>query len=352
MSYSNRQRGKANAKYRAEDVELLNRHFDALEQVRGSLADELDVRSLGVDTSMGKQLSVVSDFLRGKVTTEAVAMRPDVLAFVTPLLVDVDQGRKPADAIAGAVRRGVSLLAGHGAGERKLGRVLLWPVLLTLVSMIGLVLLSWLLIGQFEKIYVEFGVGLPRVTNFVIWIGRVVRWYSFLIVGVAALILPGYLLLNAIGKAKNPGSPGMVDRWFTGRRLAVSRWLFHCSLLLEAGAKGKSFSMAADASGSRWLVRKANRIADSKTAFAGRRFATVQTGIELPHSPGKVAFLRQIATWYRDRSGNFLDWWVSLYVSVWGWLLIAFFFFAIVSLLMPLFAIISGLSGGGPGGIF
>ena len=334
------------------DMGLLSEHWSEVEKVRHDLADEMDARSLRVGSSLRRQMEYVSDFLRGQADCLKAAHRPDVLAFVMPLVRSIDQGKGSSDAVASSVHRGVCLLAQHGSGGRKLSRVLLLPFLLTIFSVVAFLFLSHWILPHFEQLFIDFGITLPMLTDAVLGLGRLLRRSTALIVGLASAILPVYLLINWLSRRRHPGGPGVFDRWLCGKRLTVSRWLFHASLLLEAGVGAEGFALAGASSGSRWLARRSKLIASDKPAFVGRRFAMAQAGIEMPQSSGKIAILRQVATWYRDNSGNFFDWWIQLFVSMYCWFVIAFFAFVIAALLLPLTRLISGLSGGGLGGFF
>jgi len=333
-----------------EEVEsygVLGRHFDSLSGVRVQVADELDVQSLVVDGSLRSQMNVVSDFFRGKIEISKLVLRPDVLSIAVPLARKIDAGESPNAAVAGAVHRGVCLLSQHGIGDRKLARVLMFPFFLTVLTLAGLLFASHHVVAQFEDMFVSFGMILPPLTDALFSLSRFIRWYTVPIILVTTSILPIYLLLNWIDGFRNPASTGCWERWVSGKRMAVSRWLFHVSLLADLGLEvGDSMKLAGRSSGSGWLWRRSKKVAtEGGKVFGGRRFATAQAGLEMPSSPGKVALLREVATWYRDRSANFFDWWLSLLVSAYCWFIMLLIFFTVISVMAPLIAIISGLTG-------
>lgn len=65
----------------------------------------------------------------------------------------------------------------------------------------------------------------------------------------------------------------------------------------------------------------------------------------LPESQGKIALMREVAAYYWDRNRNVGDWWIYLLNAFILWCVGLSIVFAIVSLFMPLIAIISGLTG-------
>jgi type II secretory pathway component PulF len=66
--------------------------------------------------------------------------------------------------------------------------------------------------------------------------------------------------------------------------------------------------------------------------------------MELPPSQGKIAALRQIAVYYWDRNQNTGDWWIHWLIAFFLWMVGIAVLCAIVSLFMPLIAIVSGLT--------
>ena len=63
-------------------------------------------------------------------------------------------------------------------------------------------------------------------------------------------------------------------------------------------------------------------------------------------SPGKIALLQQVADYYWDRNRSIGDWWIQWLVSAMLCMVGLLILMGVLSLFMPLLAIVSGLTGG------
>ena len=344
-------------------LDLLKSSWDSLMQVASQIADEIEIKSEGLSGNFYKEALAASNFFRGKPEYDRALNQPCVLAIANPLAKLASQKSSLSQADIGkAVSIGLCTMSRHGRTHRSLLRIFIYPIMLTYFVAIGSILVSHFLLPQFEQMYNEFGIALPVVTKAVLFLGYVFRLYTITILLVFLGVPPLLWLINWIGHEKRPPGMSRLDMLFSRRRPTVARWLLHFSLLLEAGlSKDEAIDTAASMSGKRWLktraaVRKrkiSNESEDARIRFFDRKkMRMADTAMSVPRSRGQVVLLQQVASWYRDSSSNLIEWLVQLLVPLYVFAIVLAFFIMIISLFMPIIAIVSGLTGGGggPGG--
>jgi len=342
-------------------IGLLESKWDCIANSASRIADEIDIKSEGLSGNFRKQTLFISKFFRDGGDYQQALNQPGVLSIANPLARCAEDGEISNSDLSTAVHIGLCTLARHGSNHRTLFRLFLYPILLTFFVALGIVFLSHFVLLPFEQMYAEFGIMLPRLTSLVLGIGYLTRLYTVTILMVVFGLPPLFWLLNWIGQDKREPGMSRLDLLLARKRPTVARWLLHASLLLEAGlTKDQAIENASKQSGKRWLnarnaVRSRNLAKETPQLpeakfFDHQKFSMADTAINAPRSRGQVTLMQQVATWYRDSSSNIIEWVVQLMIAFYAFAIILFIILMIMSLFMPLIAIISGLTGGGPGG--
>lgn len=340
--------------------DLLQSGWGAIQSSRLLIADEIEFRSEGLSGNFLNQANFARDFFRFDCTLEQAFCQPCILAIANPLAQFArTEGLSPCN-ISTAIYQGFCTLSRHGSNHRSLIRIFLTPLMMALFVIFGGIFLSHFVILPFEQMYAEFGIMLPRVTAAVLAFARFVRYSTSIVLPIVFAIPPLFWTLNRIGKSRREPGMSHFDLLLVRRRPTIARFLFHYTLLIESGLeKTTSIEKAAEATGKRWLWRRAKKIIgqDDKDStnrrpfFSKSKFATADTALSMPRSRGQVAVAQQVATWYRDSSSGILEWWIQLMTPMCAAFILIGICVVVISLFMPLIAVISGLTGG-PGGFF
>jgi hypothetical protein len=343
--------------------DFLESQWDRVAKHASEIAEEIDIKSEGTSGNFRLQTLAISEFFRNSCNFEKSLGQPYVLAIANPLARFAAGGPLNRTVIASAVHTGLCTIARHGSTHRNLVRIFLYPILLTYFVVFASIFAAHFMLGPFEELYREFGIQLPAMTLFIIRVGFLIRTYTFTVLIVFLGLPPLLWLLNWIGRETREPGMSRLDLLFSTKRMSAARFLFHVSLLLEAGlSKDDAIAKATSVSGKNWLKRRhtirqhktAHQSDQAKVRFFDRVFfRSGDTALAAPRSRGKVVLLQQVATWYRDTSSNIIEWLVQLVIPLYVFAILFGSFILVVSLLMPLIAIISGLTGGGgaPGGV-
>lgn len=342
-------------------LDLLHLHWKSIVQFAPQIASEVEIKSEGLSGNFYREALAVSQFLQSDPTLERALNQPCALAVLNPLAQMASAGPITGSEIAKAVSIGLCTLSRHGSTHRSLFRIFLYPILLTYFMAFGCILISHFLLPYFEELYAEFGIQLPGITSLIFFLGYIFRTYTITILLILLGLPPLLWLINWIGHQNRPPGMSRLDVLLSRKRSATARWLFHLSLLLEAGlTKEDAIEKASSISGKFWIKRRAaafkNRAKDSFTNdvrfFRGQKFLMADTATSTPRSRGQVTLLQHVATWYRDSSSNLIEWLVQLLIPLYVFTIVLGFFLLITSLLTPVITIFSGLTGGGgaPGG--
>lgn len=343
---------------------LLESRWDSIAKAADQIADEVDIKSDGLGGNFRKQALSVSIFFRGGCTYQDALSKPCVLAIANPLARMIDETNDvdiSRSNLSTAVHLGLCTLSRHGSNHQNLFRIFLYPIMLTYFVGLGSIFVSHFMLEPFAEMYAEFGIQLPTTTSFLFTLGYFIRMYTVTILMVLFGLPPLLWLINWIGQEKREPGMSRFDLLLASRRPTVARWLLHMSLLMDAGINwADSIQRASTASGKSWIKSRAAAHArkldsdspdTSYSFFCQQRFSMADAAIVATASRGQVTLLQQIATWYRDTSSNILEWIVQLLIPLYVLAILVSVFVLVVSLLSPLIAIISGLTGGGgPGG--
>jgi type IV pilus assembly protein PilC len=238
----------------------------------------------------------------------------------------------------------------------KIPRELSYPLILMVLA---LLLLGWMLgtiVPVYEKMFLEFGLMLPRPTMALIQIGRFARIQpiafvvAFVIV-ISAIVSAWIGLSGLLHRLQVIPSIGFLMAGSHRNLSSMVRWISTLAELLSIGAPlPKAVEIAGVASQSVYYQRQSNQLArqllESKEGVAGREAAvafpaTVQQALE---GTPNIAVLRRMAEIYTDRLRNrksrgygFLGPVVIMLIG----LLIGFM---VIALFVPLISLISALS--------
>ena len=343
---------------------LLESQWDCIVKAKVRIADEVDIKSEGLNGNFRKQALAVSDFFRGNCDYQLALNQSCVLAIANPMARLAEQSEdgeiSPSD-LSTAVHLGLCTLSRHGSNHQNLFHIFLYPILLTYFVGIGTIFVSHFVLTPFEQMYLEFGIGLPVITQLVLDIGYFIRIYTITILIVLLGLPPLIWFLNWVGYKKREPGMSRLDLMLSSKRPTVARWLLHVSLLIDAGIdESDSIQRASSLSGKRWVKHRAAKHKQKLDAelhqtshyfFEQPRFHMADTAIVALPSRGQVTLLQQVATWYRDTSSNILQWIVQLMIPLYMLAILFTIIAALFSLLAPLISVVSGLTGGAPGGV-
>lgn len=345
-------------------LDRLEDRWSGVQKIRHEFAAEIDQMAAGLPQRPRKKLRSLGQWFRGPARFEDALNRPDVFAICFPLLKADSAGQ---DAVADigdadlpqAVRAGFQTLAGHGAGRRRWFAVMLYPMLLLIcVAVLGIGFSFWLA-RDFESMFTEFGIQLPAATRLTLSVAKLVRdgWMvgAFGLAAVALLCL----VMNRRGRDRRPFGLTWTDQQLMNNRNVVASWAWHVSLLLESGlSQNDAINIAGGASGVAWLRRSSTTwtrrdqsvhspgspVRDRVILFLPK-YELLNSVIEQPRSNGQMALLREVAAHYWDRDRSASDWWIEFLVAWFIWIVGAAIVLMVMSLFMPLLAVITGLTG-------
>lgn len=341
--------------------DFLHSNWEAIRKSGTKIAEEVEIRSDGLSGIFQQQANSISDFFRFNGSFEDALDQPCVLAIANPLAKLVNEDGLSDSDIATGIYEGFCTLSRHGSNHRNLLRIFLYPIALALFAIFGSIFVSFFVMPPFEQLYADFGIMLPAVTSGVIAASRLIRMFTVTILMVVFGLPPLFWMINRIGRQQREPGMSRMDLLLARKRPTTARFLLHCSLLIEAGLeKEVAIHKAAIQSGKRWLIRRLRTHEKSSTSsksedyysfFQTKKLRMADAALATPRSRGQVTAMQQVATWYRDSSSGIIEWWVQLLVPVFAALILLAIFIFILSLFMPLIAVISGLTGG-PGGFF
>ena len=328
--------------------------WSRVQAVRQEFAAELDQMAAELPKEGGRHLQLLSRWFKGAADSDAALNQPDVLAISMPML-NTEDSIAPGD-LKQFARAGYCALGPNLSFGRRLIRLFIYPILILFLGGLLAVGFSYWIAPEFEEIFGEFGIELPAITMWVLRCARIVRFTAPFIIGIPVAVFFLMLLSSQKWGSRDVSNLSWLDRRFMSTRNALGAWAWHISLLLEAGIPlPQSIRTAGETTGNAWLKRVSMKRNEEEEQQAGllfyENFHLLDCALRLPLSPGKIAVLREIATYYWDRNNSFGDWWMKLFVSLILWFFVVMIMTCIIALFLPLISVVSGLTGGG-GGIF
>ena len=337
---------------------LLESQWSAIQSVARDVAEEIEYKSDGLSGNFLERTHYAAQFFRGDCDFQQALKQSTLLAFLNPLakFANEHDGELSQNDVAGAVSSGLCTLARHGVSHRSLLQLYLFPICLSYAAAMGAILSAHFIVIYFEQMFFEFGIQVPWMTTFFFSVSQIIRSMTMPVLIVLFGLPPLLWLLNLWGRDRRPPGVSHFDLLLARKRTMIARWLFHVSLLLEAGLKKQAaISSATGVAGSRWMRKQVKRWQQNIDSaphangtlhfFEGQKYRMADTAISLPRSTGQVTLLRQVATWYRDRSASMLLWWIQFLVPLLGFFIVSLVVLFLFAMLLPLFSIIGGLTG-------
>lgn len=325
---------------------------------RDEIAEELDRMAVEIPGPAREYLRSLSRWFHGPAEFESALNRPDVLAIGLSVMESREQIDSAGDdrELRHAVRVGFLDSSFGLIGGRRLFSWMLYPILISLAALLLLIVFSLTIAPQFQEMFAEFGIELPHLTILVLGTCQFVQnWWPGLVL-IPVLIGVLGLLSKFVGRDSRTGNISWIDRHLMSNRNACANWLWHVALLLDFGlSQDFAVSRASEASGNPWLKKIGQRALPKNAPPSTspepqllfyRRYALASQALKLAPSNGKVAMLREVATFYWDRNRYVGEWWVQWLNAFILWMVGLLVVIAIASLFLPLIAIVSGLTGG------
>jgi len=271
---------------------------------------------------------------------QRVLANRDMLAIVSPLLEragESESNKTISDVdMLSDLQIGVCRLTRCGGAVGSIVGLFAYPGLL-MVGLIGiLVLFSRMIAPNFRALLDSFGIELPLPTKVVLGVSQFIEtaWPLFVLISLLAA-LPIFIEFCR-GTGLLVGLVQWIDNALAGKRMAVATWARHIALLLQSRVADDVAIETSMRSAEKWM----------RSGKLPWRFGVLQETLKLEDTSAKVAMLNQTADFYHAHHRSWVQWWASFLPTILISFLGALFAFVIVSILMPLVAIISGLTGG------
>ncbi len=335
----------------AEQAEL-DRHLARIVERARSLAPALRAYAAEMSPSRSRrQLLELLTVLDMSDTPQAVAALQRLPAFWIPLLAAATKTDDPGRMIQVFVRES------NRAAElsRLWRRTLVYPLVLLSAAMAVMVFLSLIVIPVFRRLFEDFGLRLPALTQAVL---AVAEWISsgWLMVIAAAVAVGAYVLTKFV----EWGLPEALRNWLSdrfgkplGRSTALAQFSQYLADLLEADfAPASALRLAGSAAESPRLKRAAWRTAGEICGggisnFANRRILTssVLNAVEAEMPPrSRITLLRELSRCHGERAALLLSWTRGVLEPL-AIVLVGFIVGAVViGLFLPLVWLVQGLS--------
>lgn len=315
-----------------------------------------ELKSMARETTGQRSMRLASVgkwFGRKRELNEALG-NSDVVAVCLPLLNQNERAEEARSADVGLATRSGAASLGYDESFSSRGFYLILYVTTVLA---GLAFMLWgfshWVVPEFDEIYKEFGIQLPLSTEYFLAFSRWYRRWGPVLIAIPLIVLGIAFVLNLFRQTNWVKS--LKDSW-SGSRNVVAAWAWHVSLLMDAGlSQPQAIEIASRGSASRplkkLLASSEARVDDlapephapPQRSFFGKEYSLLNAALQLPDSPGKAVALRCAATYYWEPGQRLSFWLVHWLVTYFLWGVVAMLVFGLVTLLLPLLAIISGL---------
>jgi hypothetical protein len=341
------------AKSNQDELALAER-WDRLMGVKDQFAGELESVAVELPGEPSRRLRECSRWLRRGADLESTLQRRHDLGICLPLMkLSRDEAMTDA-ALAEAARIGACVIGRDSTTRPQFIRKLAYPLgMLFGVSLLAM-LFSFFVSPMFEEMFDEFGIELPAMTNLVLASAQVVRrlwWIVAIVIVVAAIANWGWKLTS---NGSRSSATNWVDYRMISNRDSLASWAWHVSLLLQLGvSQCEAVKNAGLDASKNWLRRSSLELhrccqkrpdAELPPLLPGSRYRMLGKAMQVPDSDGKIGMLQEVADYYWDRNRSVGDWWISSLSVCLLCVVGVCLFLAIISLFMPLIAIVSGLT--------
>ena len=293
----------------------------------------------------------LSRWFQKPVTAEAVLSRPDALCVCLPLISEEVSHPPEAWQIEDAVRRGLDSAYWKAPVGRSAFSILAYPLIVAILFMVLLIAFCLFLIPEFEKMFDDFGLALPFITELIISLSHFIQSWGMILL---SLLLVGLIALPIATKLMGRNEPTRQG-WLTSKRWTLACWVWHVALLIDARfSRGEAIRTAGRSSRKADLQRASFALAeqleseqhpfDKRMQLMGQRCHLLTHAMQMTQMDDQSGFLREVASMYWDRDRNRTRWllaWLSpaliCLVGVFAGLVVAAMF-------MPLLDLIQGLT--------
>ncbi len=185
-------------------------------------------------------LRSVEQWFRGEVRLDDALKRPGVTCFCVSLFQRMAAvhaaGEETERLLRGAAQAGIQRFFQQSAGRTGAGNLLRYTFAILIGVMFVFGLISFVVLPQFQLMYDEFGIELPRMTELFFSLGQLVRgggWGLLPIVAVLWLLFEVYQAQQWRGS--RPLNLGKVAVFLTGQRSSGAWLAYQFSNLLRLG---------------------------------------------------------------------------------------------------------------------
>ena len=330
--------------------------WPVIESKLNGFADCLERESEFASGRLKLRINRVLLLLKSKPQREEVLANRDALAVVLPLLIHDDEDIS----IESAVRKGVQRIACSDVYRRNWLQLFWYPGLVLIIAFFVCVLLSFTAAPSFESILEQFGFRtqdprFPLSTRFSLGVASFLRvlWLPISMVLLLAAISLGWM--NHSGRKNNSSGLGWWDDRNVSVRGALAIWSDHLASLLQVGvSQTDAFELASRDAPKRSLrqlsevLAERDKVSDENTLrpyFPLQKYAMLDHALKLKASPAKVATLREVSIYYRNRDRYISTWWMSWLSLAMLWLTGAMVFVIFQSIFSPLNFIVRDITG-------
>lgn len=329
----------------------LKSNWDLIENSRAVMSKQISSLADSLFGTRRKQLKSISRWLNGTEGYEQALKRPDVLCFCQPWVDTILSKSTPEPLtefeIEAAIGKGFCKFETRAALPRNL-IPFLYPLFSFYALMTTIILGSIWIIPEFKKLFEEFGISLPLITQSVLRLSQWIQAVWMPIVAVLVLVPIVLLILARISQYNSAYSLSWFDRRLRRHRTKLSAWATHVASLLSAGLdETEAVQIAGSCSASSRL--RANCVAFAENPkhnlLDPGRYPLIYNSFSLNDRPAKIAILEETARYYRSVSRVVQSWWLAWLSKAIIYLIGAVLFYVVAAMLLPLLSIISGLTG-------
>jgi general secretion pathway protein F len=159
---------------------------------------ELEAKSLGQESTQSVITEMLDQVRQGGSLSQAMKAQPQYFSSLHTGIVQVGE---ETDSLTESFQLLSTLLADLNEFRQKIKSALVYPMILTGVLFLSILILFGLVIPRFEALFVSMGIKMEGLTGFIVGVSNVLtQQYQLLLIVLLALILLGR---NLLGRFKN-----------------------------------------------------------------------------------------------------------------------------------------------------
>ena len=341
------------------DSNFLPTDWHAVEAQFDNIADCLRRESEFATGRLKLRIVRVYEMLEGEPTRDEILANRDALEMLLPLLVK----RVGNVTVETALRTGVQRIAGNDVYRRNWLQLFWYPALVVILAFFVCVVSSFTLAPQFEAAVLG-GVTIenpqraffsPWETRFSLATASVLRAMWIPITVVACLAVVALWWINRRGRLQNRSGFGWWDDQSVSVRGAVAVWASHLAGLLQVGlTQVEAFEIASHEAPKSELRNLSLALAgrdrlpnqvQRRHYFPLRKYALLDYALQMEPGAAKIASLREVARYYRDRDRYVSTWWMAWLSTALLWMAGGLVYGIFLAIFLPLKGFITGLTG-------